>query len=569
MKNILDRVCACGIQRRGLYSNQSGSHGLIGLLLALGLGLLILSCGSGGASGSGNGDRTSCADNIDVRVADGDCDGDGVANGMDDFDRDASKSCDIVFSGDGANHESDRLDCDNDNVTNDRDNCPAVANAGQLNSDSAHPTQQDALGDACDLDDDGDLVNDDVDVDDDNDGLIELYDGAMLNNMRHNADGSSYKTSASDSDMGDITGMPTTKPPACTDFETNLCGYELGASFAFPGDWVPLPDRGEDGSFGGVFEGNGYSLTNLNYTSTGEFHVGGLFDEISAVAAVVRNLRVTGRLQFTSMKDDSNFGLGGVIGRTIAGTFIAISSGVAVTGDAERSVGGLFGLSGSNGDNISSNSFADGPVTGSGSLGGLIGAAVGGSVTIADSYATGAVTGSAAGGEGIGGLVGHSNFTGEITTSYASGNVDGRAGDGDMVGGLVGLRAAFPPPSASTSPSMKSYHSGTIAPDSGSATNDGTPQSDTQLRGCGADGSKLAGAEAALVCTGLYTGWSATDWDFGTAEQLPALKYDQHETTTDDDCSPVPGGMTLAELPFRPGPIAQPYCGKLLPEQRR
>ena len=48
-------------------------------------------------------------------------------------------------------------DDDNDDVLDSADNCPLIANAGQVNND------EDASGDACDTDDDNDAVLDDAD----------------------------------------------------------------------------------------------------------------------------------------------------------------------------------------------------------------------------------------------------------------------------------------------------------------------------------------------------------------------------------------------------------------------
>ncbi|MBP1903384.1 surface glycoprotein (TIGR04207 family), partial [Halorubrum trapanicum] len=96
-----------------------------------------------------------------------------------------------------------------------------------------------------------------------------------------------------------------------------------------------------------------------------------------------------------------------------------------VTGSA--SVGGLIGLS--NGATVVSSSVA-GTVTGSDDVGILVGQNDDG--TIESSSTTGTVIGS---GFGIGGLVGHNN--GAVDTSYSTGAVTGS----DFVGGLVGSNA--------------------------------------------------------------------------------------------------------------------------------
>ena len=67
----------------------------------------------------------------------------------------------------------------------------------------------------------------DADVDADDDGLIEIYNLDMLNNIRYNLEGTSYKTSADD--PGSSAGAPASRPSNCVrrTTATNLCGYEL------------------------------------------------------------------------------------------------------------------------------------------------------------------------------------------------------------------------------------------------------------------------------------------------------------------------------------------------------
>jgi len=138
-------------------------------------------------------DNDSIGDNTDT-----DIDGDGVENDDDLFPRDASETIDTDNDGIGNNADTDddgdnlsdeqeviigtdpldndtdddgvfddadalpldpteRFDSDNDSIGNGVDNCPLVANTFQVNSDN------DAMGDACDPDDDNDGVLDDVD----------------------------------------------------------------------------------------------------------------------------------------------------------------------------------------------------------------------------------------------------------------------------------------------------------------------------------------------------------------------------------------------------------------------
>lgn len=88
-------------------------------------------------------------------VCDGDDDGDGVNDGDDEFPLDGSETTDLDGDGIGDNADTDD---DNDGVPDAEDNCPTNANAQQLDPDG------DGQGNVCDVDDDGDGVNDVDDV---------------------------------------------------------------------------------------------------------------------------------------------------------------------------------------------------------------------------------------------------------------------------------------------------------------------------------------------------------------------------------------------------------------------
>ena len=85
-----------------------------------------------------------------------DSDGDGIADDQD--------NCPAVANPDQLDTDEDGLgdacdpDDDNDGVEDDDDNCPLIANADQADFDA------DGLGDACDPDDDNDAVADELDV---------------------------------------------------------------------------------------------------------------------------------------------------------------------------------------------------------------------------------------------------------------------------------------------------------------------------------------------------------------------------------------------------------------------
>ena len=187
-------------------------------------------------------------------------------------------------------------------------------------------------------------------------------------------------------------------------------------------------------------------------------------------------------------------------------------------------------------------------------------------------YATGAVTGGADGNR-LGGLIGIlSPPSAPLTNGYATGNVTGGAAV-DTVSGLVGdslTLDSFTFGEDLTATGNSYYRDGNTTVGTGDATRTTftgiAARTLAQLQGCGA-GMPLSGADSSLVCTGVYTSWSTVNWDFGNTSQLPALKFADHTETSTPDCTEVPSGMDVGSLSFRPGDIAQPYCGKLLPNQ--
>ena len=522
-----------------------------GLLMVVGLliisSLIVVSCGSGGSSSNG---------------------GNGPGGTV---------SCDV-------DDEQDNCDKDSDTIANSVDNCPAVANPSQSDIDN------DNEGDACDLDIDGDMVMNAADVDDDNDGLIEIYDSAMLWAMHCNADSTSLSTiltsavapfryssgalvdtdgtaaCGASSEQGATTTQSDTECATATANGNFLCGYELGSDFAFPDGWMPLPDRASGGSFSGILEGNGYELSGLDLSGTDS--MGGLFVSFEIDNNVVRNLRMSGQVSITS---DDAASAGGVISNVSGGSLIAVSSAVTVNNQTTgfNLSGGLIG-SGVAPINITINSsFATGAVTvgtTAANLGGLIGGNVTSQSNIANSYVGGALTGGSAA-DSIGGLIGLGGGSARISNSYVSSTIDG-AGEADNVGGLIG--------NGSLGTDSNNYYDtakvAVVTSNPAEATDDtentaGTAASDAQLRGC--DESDTPLDSSVTGCDGIFVGWSPDIWDFGTSAQLPALKHAEISGISGERCSAPDDGAAVASLPFRPNAIAAPYCGKLLRGQGR
>ncbi|HEX6996249.1 MAG TPA: filamentous hemagglutinin N-terminal domain-containing protein, partial [Gammaproteobacteria bacterium] len=201
--------------------------------------------------------------------------------------------------------------------------------------------------------------------------------------------------------------------------------------------------------FAGTLEGLGHVITNLTIDAPSLDYVG-LIGYASDLT--VRNIG----LERGSVS--GNQYVAGIVGRINAGTIQQTYSTLDVT--ANEIAGGLVGIVGHVDADADPTAYASivashatGDVTGSRTLGGLLGGAILQSI-IADSYATGDVRGTdyVGGLAGAGSLISHSYATGDvqatgaqvgglaglakqITHSYATGDVSGAG----FVGGLVGF----------------------------------------------------------------------------------------------------------------------------------
>ena len=323
-------------------------------------------------------------------------------------------------------------------------------------------------------------VCDDGDIDNDNDGLIELCYLENIDAIRYVLDGSGSRFSA---DAGKNT--QGCGPGGCR-------GYELVRDLDFEGDnsylntknkprWTSATEVGwqpigtVDSPFRGIFEGNGYTLSNLRVDKSNDV---GLFSHLASDSVInglcLLDVEVHGQ-QFTG-------GLVGVNRGTISNSY----SRGQTTGHSR--VGGLAGW---NGGTIS-NSYSSGPVRGAQWVGGLVGENSGGG-TVRNSYSNGQVTGQ----NRVGGLAGHNGGT-MISDSYSIGQVVGDT----QVGGLVG--------SGDANNTAASYWDITTSNLTSSAG--GASKTTTEL-------------QSPTDATGIYSSWRDTEWDFGTAYQYPAIKY--------------------------------------------
>jgi predicted outer membrane repeat protein len=191
-------------------------------------------------------------------------------------------------------------------------------------------------------------------------------------------------------------------------------------------------------AFSGVFDGNGHTISNFNYSSTGENLIG-IFSYIDGPNAHISNLGLID----PNVDCETNFGVGSLAGLVGIGTITNCHViGGNVTG--KQQVGGLIGIC----DGIITDCYAvvDSVIAEVGA--GVFVGDNGGSII--DCYSTGNITGL----DYIGGLVGTN--VGSIVDCYSDAGVEGRSN----VGGLLGWNWGTLKNCSSTSSVTGTYSTG-------------------------------------------------------------------------------------------------------------
>ena len=320
-----------------------------------------------------------------------------------------------------------------------------------------------------------------TDYDSDDDGLIEVANMAQLNAIRWDLDGDGLPDNSSA-----ITGYGAAFPGAaesmgCPNGECS--GYELTADLDFDTNGTGFPDSDDaywnegqgwepiGGEFGAPFiasfDGGGHTISNL-YIARDASYVG-----LFGIA------RFNGANRFSGLNNNI---------RNVALVNVDVHGG-AYTG----------GLVGQNSLTIAS--YVTGSVTGTITVGGLVGSNFSG--TVIASYSAASVSG----GANVGGLVG-SNFVGRILASYSTGSVTGPRNVGGLVGSNFGGRGT----------ATDSYWD---------------TQTSGQAESAGGEGKTTSELQSPTGYTGIYVNWnldldddSTSDdlWDFGTSSQYPVIK---------------------------------------------
>jgi len=190
-------------------------------------------------------------------------------------------------------------------------------------------------------------------------------------------------------------------------------------------NWTPIAD-GYNGSFGGNFNGNGNTISDviINLPSTNYV---GFFGALWSGGSI-SNLRLT------NISVTGNQFVGGLVGYDIGGSISNCATQGTVSGT--YAVGGLIGRH--NGGTVSS-SFSSANVVGRNGpptsyLGGFVGLNYGTNPSILNCYSTGSVTAYDASKNGVGGFSNGFDSNNSISYSYSTGLVSGTPSAGGFVG---------------------------------------------------------------------------------------------------------------------------------------
>ena len=345
-----------------------------------------------------------------------------------------------------------------------------------------------------------------IDYDSDDDNLIDVDSVYKLNAIRHDLNGDglpeaagNYPAYAGAFPDGDLASTSTRMGCAA------ICiGYELTGNINFAADSIavtstdPYPDWTPiGGSYAAVFDGKGYTISNL--TITGATGNSGLFDTLGS-GGVIRDV---GMVDASIGNDGADAYAGALAGDNDGGMIItSYASGGAVTVTGTSTYGG--GLLGRNAGDVRA------------------------------VYATASVTASSTATTTIGGLIGL--HAGSVTASYAAGTTTGSGAA--IVGGFAG--AASSTAAAITNGYCDTTVNGTstpcVAAHAAGATATSTGYTTTQL-------------QTPTDYTGIYESWNIPlgaanmlddPWDFGTSGEYPAIKALAQRVSTTPPPPPPP-----------------------------
>ena len=380
------------------------------------------------------------------------------------------------------------------------------------------------------------VVGETFDYDDNGNGLLDIRNTTQLDAMRYDLNGDGKVDSAANAaawaaafpSPAQGMGCPRTSPAdvqpvyACT-------GYELRQNLTFDENsdgsitsadddfwhsgkgWLPVGDSASP--YAATFQGNGHTISHLyiRRSGTGDAGALGLFGVVGS-SGDISGLGLLAASVATTATD------------RMAGTLAGVNLGSVSVTYAYGSVAGGGGTTGS-----------------AAAAGGLVGRNSG---AVTASYAVVSASGGAS--AQVGGLAGQNRS--RISYSYAAGAVSG--GTSASIGGLVGVNAG----AGRVSNSYWDKEATGQSASSGSTASAG--QTTTAL-------------QAPTGYTGIYSGWNINldadteddnPWDFGQANQYPALRFASHDTAAQfnaqPDRAPSFGTATIAAKTYPVGVTA-------------
>ena len=488
-----------------------------------------------------------------------DTDGDRRANSVDDDDDndglddvDEPSGCELdsdcddddVRDGDEVAAECVQdIDCDDDGARDGDEEAGCVQNTDCDNDGVGDGIEARGCAKLEDCDNDNSM--DGADIDDDGDGLIEIRTADELDAVRHQLDGSGYRSTAS----GNL------NQTGCGgDGDIRVCkGYELVANISLADyaddggkGWQPLGHDTNGNSlecqgdaFDGTFDGNGFMISDLNISRSDEDCVG-LFGHLAADSAIrnltIRAEAVTGRNRVGTLVGDgsgsrivsSSIMVGEVKGDNAVGGLVGLgssariaSSSVVATGvvseisDFKFSIGGLVGSGMSVW--IHSSSVVLGSLRGGQSTGGLVGD--GSSARI---HSSSVIAGEVRGASQVGGLMGSGGLTQIVSSSVVVGEVTGSSSIGGLAGSFASGKVAYSyVVSGSPTPMLAGTGSG--------VGNASYWDSETSGRGNGNHGQAktTSGLSSPTGYADIYATWSQDMGIFGDEDEPLAVWCDK------------------------------------------
>ena len=289
--------------------------------------------------------------------------------------------------------------------------------------------------------------------------------------------------------------------------------------------------------FTGTFEGNGYTIFNLQINrDTADYQ--GLFGAVGP-AATLRNIGLP------NVKIEGNQYIGGLVGASegtiVAGYAIGEFRSLA-NKPLQGYVGGLVGIN----IGLIINSHAHGSVSGERHFVGALAGRNDFNARIINSYAGGDVRGGFRS-DSIGGLTGANR--GSITNSYAYGEVSGNGNVAGLVGANQILKAAIRNSYAVVK--VRRSREGLVTFNNGVIRESYWNPEISGLQDRTGNGRTTRQMQLPTAAIGIYEAWDDADWDFGNSAQYPILKY-----------APGPRGDAC-------GVSGLPQCGALISPRLR